>query len=131
VVDKQKNWGRIKLPSGRYLCYPGIKVKDDKLSYLGRNAISRRFERLKTYGGKLTENIVQASSRDILASGMLNADRNGYAICLTVHDEIVCETLDNDSYSSAELSELMCTAPPWAEGIPLAAAGFDAYRYRK
>jgi DNA polymerase len=55
----------------------------------------------------------------------------GYEIVLTVHDEIIAEAPDSDEFNAAHLAGLMSTVPAWAEGLPLAAAGFEAYRYKK
>ncbi len=130
-------WLRISLPSGRCLCYPNPLIKDGKLTYLGLNQFSRKWERLSTYGGKLVENITQAVARDVMADGMLRIDKHldlsesGYKIVLTVHDEIIAEAPDTKECSSEELAKMMSTTPEWAEGLPLAAAGFECYRYRK
>ena len=125
-------WLRMKLPSGRYLCYPHPQVSDSSsLSYEGINQYTRKWERLDTYGGKLTENAVQAIARDVFMHGMLRAEEAGYSVCIRVHDELVCETPDEPAYTSEGLATLMATSPSWAAGLPLAAAGFEAYRYRK
>ena len=125
-------WLRMKLPSGRYLCYPHPQVSDSSsLSYEGINQYTRKWERLDTYGGKLTENAVQAIARDVFMTGMLRAEEAGYRVCIRVHDELVCETPDEPAYTSEGLATLMATSPSWAAGLPLAAAGFEAYRYRK
>lgn len=132
VLDFVSNWLRIQLPSGRYLCYPSARVDErGKLSYMGIDPYTRQWTRLKTYGGKLTENISQAIARDVLAEGMLLAEACGYHVLLTVHDELVTETPDNDFYSHESLSDLMANVPAWAEGLPLAAEGYEAKRYRK
>lgn len=131
VIDKKGAWLRIKLPSGRYLCYPGIRVKDDVITYLGKDQYSRKWSRLKTYGGKLAENITQAVARDILANGMINADKKGYPIILTVHDEIVTEVLDIEKFGYKALSAIMIDKADWMDRLPLAATGYDAYRYKK
>ena len=55
----------------------------------------------------------------------------GYQIVLTVHDEVICEAPDTPDYSADRLSALLATAPAWAQGLPLAAAGFETHRYRK
>ena len=55
----------------------------------------------------------------------------GYEIVLSVHDELITEAPDTDDFGSDQLVDLMSVVPPWAEGLPLAAAGFEAYRYRK
>ena len=125
-------WLRMKLPSGRYLCYPHPQVSDSSsLSYEGINQYTRKWQRLDTYGGKLTENAVQAIARDVFMTGMLRAEEAGYRVCIRVHDELVCETPDEPAYTSEGLAALMATSPSWAAGLPLAAAGFEAYRYRK
>ena len=127
-------WLRVRLPSGRYLCYLQPKVDAaGQLSYMGVSQYTRQWTRIKTYGGKLIENADQASSRDILASSMPRVEAAGYEIVLTVHDELITEVEDHPdcSYSSDELARLMSTVPAWAEGLPLAAAGFECTRYRK
>ena len=132
AIQRDGVWLRIRLPSGRYLCYPGIECDDaGKLSYLGVNQYTRKWERLKTYGGKLVENVTQAASRDVLCYGMKLAEESGYPVVLHVHDELLCEVPDRPDYNVARLSAIMSTNPPWAEGLPLAAAGFETYRYRK
>lgn len=125
-------WLRLRLPSGRAVCYPGAAVGDDgKLSYLGVNQYSRKWGRLKTYGGKLVENVTQAVARDVLAASMPAIEAAGYQIVLTVHDEVICEAPDTPEFNPADLARLMATNPDWAEGLPLAAAGFEAHSYRK
>jgi DNA polymerase len=62
---------------------------------------------------------------------MPHIEKAGYDICLTVHDEVISETPDTDDYNSETLAEIMSTTHEWAEGLPLAAAGFETYRYRK
>lgn len=133
-------WLRMRLPSGRYLCYPSPQVEDGKISYKGVNQFNRKFQRLKTYGGKLFENATQAVARDVFKGTdqtgnyhtTLHAIEDaGYFILLPVHDELITETPDEPQYNADTLAALMCAAPKWADGLPLAAAGFEAYRYRK
>lgn len=132
AVRREKAWLKIELPSGRFLCYPSPQVDDKgKISYMGVNQYSRKWGRISTYGGKLFENITQAASRDVLAHGMVLAEEHGYANLISIHDELITETPDTDDYNVAELSALMATVPAWAEGIPLASAGFEGYRYKK
>ena len=66
-----------------------------------------------------------------MAHGMLLAEKAGYEIVLTVHDEILSEAPDNGRFSAKGLADIMSVVPSWAPGMPLAAAGFEAYRYRK
>jgi DNA polymerase len=105
--------------------------EDGTVSYMGVNQYSRKWSRIKTYGGKLVENITQAAARDVLTSNMPAIEAAGYDIVLSVHDELLTEAPDTADYSHEHLSALMATNPPWAAGLPLAAAGFEAYRYRK
>jgi DNA polymerase len=132
LVRRDGAWLRIRLPSGRFLCYPSPQVGEDgTVSYMGVNQYSRKWSRIKTYGGKLVENITQAAARDVLTSNMPAIEAAGYEIVLSVHDELLTEAPDTADYSHEHLSALMATNPPWAAGLPLAAAGFEAYRYRK
>lgn len=126
------NWLRLILPSGRALCYPSPKLDDKgQLSYMGINQYTRKWERIPTYSGKLVENLGQGVARDVLAANMPRIDGDGYEIVLSVHDELLTETPDTDEYSVDKLVELMSAVPEWAPGLPLAADGFEAYRYRK
>lgn len=124
-------WLRVRLPSGRYLCYLQPKVEGGQCSYMGVNQYTRQWSRLKTYGGKLVENATQAWARDVLAHNMQSIEDAGYQTVLSVHDELLTETPDTDAYSSDRLAELMSINPPWAPHVPLAAAGFETVRYRK
>lgn len=125
-------WLRIVLPSGRALCYPSPKIDEDgRLTYMGVNQYTRKWERLNTYGGKLAENATQAASRDVLASAMPKVEAAGYSIVLTVHDEIVTEAPEVEPFGPVHLSNILAENPRWAAGLPLAAAGFEGPRYRK
>ena len=128
TITKKGPWLRIQLPSGRYLCYPAIRWHEEKLSYMGQNQYTRKWERLSTYSGKLFENIVQAVARDILGEGIMNAEAAGFKVLLTVHDELLTETVTG---TVDELCKLMCAVSPAYDGLPLAAAGFETQRYRK
>lgn len=131
-IVRRKNWLLIYLPSGRALCYPAIQVDDEgTISYMGVNTYTHQWSRIKTYGGKLFENICQAAARDVLAHNMPLVEAAGYEIVLTVHDELLTETDSDPTFNGKELAELMATVPPWATGLPLAAAGFETFRYMK
>lgn len=137
-------WLCVELPSGRILSYPGIGVSVTKetdedgrvntnvrIKYQGENQLTRQWTTLYTHGGKACENIVQALCRDLLAYAMINVERGGYPIVLSVHDELVCETPDTPDYTVPELEKLMCALPEWAEGFPLVAEGQELKRYAK
>ena len=132
VMLKKGSWLLIKLPSGRFLCYPSARAETDgRISYMGNNQYTRKWERLYTYGGKLAENITQAFSRDVLAHNMPKIEAEGYEIVLTVHDEVITEASDLPEFNHENLSKLLATNPEWASDLPLAAAGFESYRYKK
>ncbi len=119
----------VRKPSGICLYYDSFQVDDDSVcSFMGLDQTSRKWERIETYSGKIAENVTQSCARDILTHGMLKADERGLPIVMTVHDEIVCET-DGDELEA--LIECMTDLPDWAEGLPLAATGYVADRYRK
>lgn len=125
-------WLRCILPSGATLCYPSPRVGDNgEISYMGVNQYTRKWDRIKTYGGKLLENICQSSARDVMAWRMPAIEAAGYAILLTVHDELITEAPDYPEYNETQLSQLLSTQPYWCPDLPLAAGGFEGYRYRK
>lgn len=130
TFDRQKAWLRIRLPSGGYLCYPDPKVEGGKLSYMGVNAYNKQWHRIYTYGGKIAENITQASSRDIIADAMPRAEAAGFPIVLTCHDEIMAEVPEAGP-GDETLSRILASNPHWAVGLPLAAKGFTSTRYKK
>jgi len=124
------------LPSGRPLMYQSPQLTPDKfgdqITYLGVDQYTRKWARLSTYGGKLTENIVQAVARDLLAFSMLNAERAGFEIVLHVHDEIVAEEpCEGAEAKYNKLIKTITKKPDWAEGLPLAADGFISDFYLK
>lgn len=130
-VRRDGNWLRIGLPSGRAICYPSPGLLDGSITYMGVNQFTRKWCRLKTYGGKIFENICQAVARDVMTHNMPLIENAGYQIVLTVHDEVITEAPDSDEFNSDHLSSLLANNPHWAPDMPLAAAGFEAYRYRK
>lgn len=134
TLDRQGAWLRMRLPSGRYLCYPGardIRETEDLgvISFLGVDQLSRKWTRISTHGGKLAENATQAVALDVLAEAMPRIEAEGFRIVLSIHDEFITEAgLDK---TERDLVRLMTTTPPWGRGLPLNAAGFTADRYRK
>ena len=121
----------VRLPSGRYVVYLEPRYEDGSCSYMGMND-RNMWVRVESYGGKLLENLVQAISRDILAWAMLKLDDLGFDIVLHVHDEVVAEVLAALARKALEqMNQVLATTPDWAPGLPLAAAGFTADRYRK
>ncbi|EPY2286942.1 hypothetical protein ACXAT6_004238, partial [Clostridium sporogenes] len=102
----------IQLPSGRKLSYIRPKIEPhetfsgDKITYEGMEQTSKQWKRIDTYGPKLVENIVQATSRDCLREAMFRVDKDGYDIVMHVHDEVVLD-IPKDRATVKEINELM------------------------
>jgi len=131
---------KIKLPSGRCLHYlkPFVTSETtdwgqirDGVSYHAWDAKGCQIKRL--YGGLLCENVVQAVARDVLLNGMLEAEKIGFLIIMTIHDEVVGESAKESKLTYKDLEHAMTRTPAWAEGMGfvLAAEGYDADYYRK
>ena len=124
----------ITLPSGRRLAYPRPRIEIDTrynkplLTYEGIE--QKLWKRLKTYGPKLVENIVQAVSRDCLATAIVRLHEAGYRIVFHVHDEVIAE-MPFGSGSVEEMCEIMGRPIEWAPGLPLRADGFECEYYQK
>lgn len=131
IAIRKGNWLRIVLPSGRSLSYPAPRVQEGKISFMGVNQYNRKWSRIGTYGGKLTENMTQAVARDVFKANAFSIVEAGYEIKLPVHDEDICYAPDRPEFNSEHLASILATNPSWAPDLPLAAAGFEGYRYRK
>jgi DNA polymerase len=77
------------------------------------------------------ENACQSLARDVLFDNVPAIEDAGYEVVLKVHDEVICEAPDSPEFNEDHLSFLLSINPPWAPDMPLAAAGFEAYRYKK
>lgn len=122
----------IRLPSGRRLAYVKPKLGENRF---GGTAIThegittgRKWGQLETYGGKLTENIVQAVARDLLTFRHAPGRSRWAQDRQARHDEIVVETA---TATVDEICKLMATALAWAAGLPLAADGYECDFYMK
>lgn len=135
VSHRGQRWMLIRLPSGRYLTYFDPRIMDDALTYLGDAAeagkTTRQWTRVWTHGGKLTGNCCQTVARDILMPALLVAEQRGYLPVLSVHDEAITEVPDTDQFSTDGLVGILSENAAWNRGLPLSAAGFGCYRYRK
>lgn len=139
--DLKGPYMRIRLPSSRYLHYKSPKIEKkrapwgdmkDTITYLGLNE-KKQWVRQQTHPGKLTENVDQAISRDLLAHGMMLAHRRYQLdIRLHVHDQILALVKeDNADRDLALLIECMEEAPKWAPDLPLGSAGFTTKVFKK
>lgn len=125
----------VKLPSGRRLCYFKAALEPDnygrdKLTYYGTDD-KKAFSKLRTYGGKLVENCIQAIARDCLAESMLRLDKAGYDIRFHVHDEVIIEAPYASKYNMEEVTDIMSQPIPWAPGLLLTADAYETIYYRK
>ncbi|MBQ7048062.1 MAG: hypothetical protein IJN86_03850, partial [Clostridia bacterium] len=134
-------WGMllITLPSGRTICYPraeiGIERNDgwrgdhEIIEYEGMNQVTKKWERIRTYGGKLTENVVQAIARDILGHIILRAHDSGLNIVFHIHDEIVVEAEPGQTLQDVE--SIFSKPINWCRDLPLKGAGYTTPYYLK
>lgn len=125
------------IASGRQLFYPYPLVTTEMTDFGEKKALSYKtlningqFVRKFTYGGSLTENIVQAGCRDLLSDAMLRLHTMGSSIVIHVHDEIVTEVKQGEE-DVEFLEKQMCILPSWAAGLPIAAEGWVGKRFRK
>lgn len=123
----------LRLRSGRYLCYPQPKIGinrfgSESITFMGNNTV-KKWDRIETYGAKLVENIVQATSRDLLAEAMRRLEATGNTVVMHIHDEAVIDAPFNRSLDT--MVQLMTKVPDWANGLILNAAGFVSDFYKK
>lgn len=122
----------MQLPSGRSLAYVQPRFDGRELTYMGMNQTTRKWERTKTWGGKLTENLIQAIARDCLAVSMTKIQQAGYHIVMHVHDEVIVEVPTEDAKGHLKrIEDLMGEPIDWAQGLILTADGFNSPYYRK
>lgn len=126
----------IKLPGGRKLAYYDARIEPnakgvDQITYAGVNQETKAWGRLETYGGKLVENIVQATARDCLAVAMLRVDAAGYNIVMHIHDEMVVDVPNADTEAAKTITDLMGQDISWAPGLPLRGDTYETPFYKK
>lgn len=123
----------LKLRSNRYLCYPQPKIDTNRfgsesITFMGINPV-KKWDRIETYGAKLVENIVQATSRDLLAEAMRRLEADGNPVVMHIHDEAVIDAPTDRSLDT--MVSIMTEVPAWADGLILNAAGFVSDFYKK
>lgn len=125
----------IELPSGRKLFYPEPCIKRnqfDKDAVHFKTQVNNAWVTESTYGGKLVENITQATARDCLALTLTRLKESGYDVIMHIHDEAVMEVpKEGADEALAAINELFATPIPWADGLLLTAAGFTNDYYMK
>jgi len=128
------------LPSGRKLAYPFPYIGQQKtdwgevrpqMRFMGVSSYNHQWCRQVAYGGLLVENVTQAVARDVMAEAFMRCEASGiYRPVLTVHDEIVAEC-DEGKGDVKEFEALVSENPKWARGLPIAAEGWEGFRYHK
>lgn len=125
------------LPSGRRIAYYGAEYGPSKfhrdrraLSYMGVDQKTKRWGRVETWGGKLAENVTQATARDCLRDTMLALEDAGYDIRAHVHDEVIISE-PRDGRTVEDVSAIMGRELPWASGLPLRGDGYACDFYMK
>jgi DNA polymerase len=123
--DRTNEPFRVELPSWRSLEYfdvcnseDGIRAREE----MGGHVVH-------WFGGKLFENVVQATARDILAEAILRIEAAGHSVVLHVHDEVVVEV--DQSVTPEEIHAMMTVTPAWAPGLPIGSSVDESDRYFK
>jgi DNA polymerase bacteriophage-type len=143
VYSKRGDFLVCTLPGGRNLSYFKPRLEEVEMpwstpekpatglsiTYLAWK--SGQWKRVKTYGGKLAENITQAACRDVLVVGMFGAVGAGLPIVMHVHDEIVIEVLEKHDDASNILQQVMEEKQPWYSHWPVRVECWEGLRYRK
>lgn len=129
-----QNFLTVQLPSGRKLYYPRPFLKENRfgkmaIHYYTVGQKTRKWEVTSTYGGKMTENIVQAIARDCLAETLRRIDAKGLQVVFHVHDEVIIDAPMDTTVE--EICDLMAEPIPWAPGLILKGAGFESNYYMK
>lgn len=124
----------VALPSGRKLYYVRPHLTKNRwdqpsLAYWGMDQTTKKWVVIETYGGKLVENIVQAIARDCLIVAMQRLEAAGYKIVMHIHDEVVIDATPDQTLD--DVNAIMGQPIPWAEGLPLRAAGSEMVYYQK
>ncbi len=127
----------LTLPSGRQLFYNSARIGknrfgNESIIFKGLDQTVKQWSNIETYGGKLTENVVQATSRDILTDSMTRLRDEGFRIVMHVHDEIICEVKEEDAEEQLlRMERIMGEEVSWAPGLPLKAEGYITRFYKK
>lgn len=123
----------IKLPNGRCIAYVSPRINEEgQMEYMGLNQTTRKWEWVNTWGGKLTENVVQSIARDCLCEVLATLEAKDFRPVMHVHDEVICEVPSALKEAKLEeLEDIMGQSPSWAPDIVLTADGFYSDYYKK
>lgn len=117
----------MRLPSGRIIRYFEVHAYDGGITA----STERGGRRFQWYGGKLVENIVQATARDVFAQGVLRIHEAGIRILWTVHDEVICEVPEGSEVTPEMVAGLLAQTPEWMPGLPVDAEASESQTYCK
>lgn len=138
IIGKRLGMLTITLPSKRTICYPRVAIGEESdrwresrevIEYEGLNQTTKKWGTIRTYGGKLVENIVQAIARDILGIVILRARKQNLDVVFHIHDEIIVEAKPGQTLQSVEalFSEII----DWCRDLPLKGSGYSTPYYLK
>lgn len=139
IFQVERGFLWITLPSGRKLAYrkPRLSWRETEwgprrtIEFLGLAPSKKSLVPERTWGGTLTENIVQAVARDLMMPAMLRLEKSNYRALLMVHDEGICER-EKGTGSVEDFVKILCERPVWADSkLPIEAKGWKGPRYRK
>lgn len=135
VFYMKRGYLMVRLPSGRDIAYRDARTATNSwgatvIEFQGLD-INRKWSAVKTYGGKLVENIVQATARDLLGVSMERLEEQGYKIVAHVHDEIILEVPADEHDHLKDIEDIMSLPVDWAEGLNLNSDGFVSPFYMK
>lgn len=137
VLQKAGKAVRIVLPSGRHLVYQDVQILQDdagrpEITYMGVHQLTRQWDRLRTYGGKLAENATQAVARDVMADALLELHDRDVPVVGSIHDEALFESEPDEMPATFAFAlRAFQRTPKWAPGLPVGAAGWVGDCYRK
>lgn len=129
----------MKLPSGRLICWyqPRAELLDTPwgeqrmgVTVMGVDRFTRKWVRQKLIGSSVYQSSVQATARDLMAEALLRLEAAGYPVVLLVHDEFL-SLVPEGTGSEDEFKQILCSAPEWAKGLPLAAESWRGIRFKK
>lgn len=128
-----------KLPSSGVIVFPYPEIRTIKtpwgqnkqaLTYMTEDGTTKKWDRVKTYGGSLAENVTQSLARDLLAEALLRLEARNFSVVAHIHDEIVCENKIGEK-KIEDMIQIMTEVPVWAKGLPISAGGWNGKRFRK
>jgi len=117
----------VTLPNGRIIRYHNVQIGRGQITATTTMGDPPRY----WYGGKICENIVQATARDVFTDCYHRILKAGYEVVWTVHDELIAEVDESDNTALKDIEQIMSTAPTWLGDCPIAAEAYETHIYKK